>query len=85
MKKEQLIEILEKEGKEITCQTENMTIYWDRDDSIKAILALQPTDLDIDRWAVSRVNEIDPSKWGYGDLLIEGAEWCRDFERKTNY
>ena len=28
--KEKIIEITEKEGREITTQTQNMTIYWDK-------------------------------------------------------
>jgi len=37
--KEKIIEILDKEGNEITIQTENMTIYWDKYDSADAIVA----------------------------------------------
>ena len=37
-----------------------------------------PKDIEIQRWAAARVNDIDPDKWGYGDLLIEGAEWCKN-------
>jgi hypothetical protein len=35
-------------------------------------------DEEIEKWAVERVNKIDPDEYGYGDLLIEGAKWARE-------
>ena len=36
---EKIIEITDKEGRDITTQTPNMTIYWDRYDSAKEIVS----------------------------------------------
>jgi len=44
--------------------------------------AMMPSDLDIERWASGRVNEIDPDKYGYGDLLIEGAKWVKYYNNQ---
>lgn len=38
---------------------------------------IMPTNKKIEIWAAGRVNEIDPDKYGYGDLLIEGAKYLK--------
>jgi len=41
------------------------------------------SDLDIEKWAASKVNGIDPGEYGYGDMLIMGAKAMRDGEIKS--
>jgi len=41
-----------------------------------------PSDEEIEMWASGEVNNIDPNEYGYGDLLIYGAKWCRDYRSK---
>lgn len=36
------------------------------------------TDADIENWAASQINGIDPDEYGYGDILIMGAKAHRD-------
>lgn len=38
-----------------------------------------PTEEEIEIWAAGKVNDIDPYKYGYGDLLIMGAKWVLDY------